>query len=193
MTKDELIQLFSGDEDLTKLERVDKELLIPKIKLNLEMLFPQEDNKENIWSKEGKRGGENYIPPIGWIKYGIDINHCFNDQNFEWIAGLPENQWCIAYCGITGITKTMEQKYENDNDIKHQNKKVGVGVYCFSEPKLLEESTETIDVNGDNYKVGFMVRVRPDRIRVSKNNENIWIVNGNDNELRPYGILIKKV
>ena len=194
MTKDELIKLFSGDEDLTKLESVDKELLIPKIKLNLEMLFPQEDNKENIWSKEGKRGGENYIPPIGWIKYGINIKHGFSDSNFDWITRLHQNEWCIAYCGITGINKTMEQIYENDNDIKqHQNKKVGVGVYCFSEPKLLEEFTETINVNGDNYKVGFMVRVKPDKIRVSEKNKNVWIVNGNDNELRPYGILIKKV
>ena len=193
MTKDELIKLFSGDEDLTKLERVDKELLIPKIKLNLEMLFPQEDNKENIWSKEGKRGGENYIPPLDWIKYGINIMHCFMDKNLDWITRLHPKEWCIAYCGITGITKTMEQIYENDNDIKHQNRKVGVGVYCFSDPKLLEKFTETINVNGDNYKVGFMIRVKPDKIRVSEKNKNIWIVNGNDNELRPYGILIKKI
>ena len=86
----------------------------------------------------------------------------------------------------------MEQIYENENDIKHQNRKVGVGVYCYSDPKLLEEYTETIDVDGDNYKVGFMVRVKPDKIRVSEKNKNIWVVNGNDNELRPYGILIKK-
>ena len=157
------------------------------------MLFPKEDNKNNDWGKPGIRGGEYYNPPIGWIKYGINISHCFNTQNFDWIKKNNEKEWCIAYCGITGLTKTMEQIYENENDIKHQNKKVGVGVYCYSDPKLLEEYTETIDVDGDNYKVGFMVRVKPDKIRVSEKNKNIWVVNGNDNELRPYGILIKKV
>ena len=51
MTKDELMKVFSEDEELSKLEKVKKELLIPKLKLNLDMLFPQEDNKDNIWSK----------------------------------------------------------------------------------------------------------------------------------------------
>ena len=119
--------------------------------------------------------------------------HCFDDNNFDWLIKSNEREWCIAYCGITGLTKNMEQKYENENDIKHQNEKVGVGVICFSDPKLLEEYTENIQVNGENYKVGFQVRVKPNKIRVSEKNKNIWVVNGNENELRPYGILIKKV
>ena len=59
--------------------------------------------------------------------------------------------------------------------------------------KMPEATAETIDANGEKYKVGFMVRVKPDKIRASKKNEKIWVVNGNDNELRPYGILIKKL
>ena len=193
MTKDELMKVFSEDEELSKLEKVKKELLMPKLKLNLDMLFPQEDNKDNIWSKAENRGGEYYNPPLGWIKYGINVMHCFDDNNFDWLKKSNKREWCIAYCGITGLTKNMEQKYENENDIKHQNEKVGVGVICFSDPKLLEEYTETIQVNGENYKVGFQVRVKPNKIRVSEKNKNIWVVNGNENELRPYGILIKKV
>ena len=54
----------------------------------------------------------------------------------------------------------------------------------------MEEYTETINAKGKNYKVGFMVRVKPDKFRASEKNKNIWVVNGNDNELRPYGILI---
>ena len=46
LTKDELIKVFSEDEDLKKLERVDKELLMPKIILSQSMLFPHEDNKK---------------------------------------------------------------------------------------------------------------------------------------------------
>ena len=155
ITKDELIKAFSEDEELITLERVDKELLIPKIKLNLDILYPEEDYKDNIWSKPGIRGGEYYNPPFYWIKYGIYIKYCFNDINLNQIEKNQKKEWCIAYCGITGLTKTMEQIYENENDIRHKNEKVGVGVLCFSSPKLLEEYTETINVNGDNYKVGF--------------------------------------
>ena len=194
ITKDELIKEFSQDEELKTLDRVDKELIMPKIKLSKTMLFPREDNKKNKWAKGEKRGGEDYIPPLGWIKYGINIDHGFNDRNNDWISYLhKKGEWCVAYCGITGITKNMDQIYENDDDIKHPGQKVGVGVYCPSDPKLLEEYTETINANGENYKVGFMIRVKPDKIRASAKNKNMWVLNGNDNELRPYGILIKKV
>jgi hypothetical protein len=57
----------------------------------------------------------------------------------------------------------------------------------------LEQYAETINANGENYKVGFMIRVRPDKIRSSEKDQNMWVVNGNQDELRPYGILIKKI
>ena len=195
ITKDELIKVFAQkDEDLKTLIKVDKELITPKIKLSKSMLHPGEDNKYNKWNWNQKRGGEDYIPPDGWIKYGIKIDHNFNDRRNDWISFLhKKGEWSVAYCAITGIDKKMEQIYENDDDIRHRGKIVGVGVYCPSDPKIMEEKTETIDANGEKYKVGFMVRVKPDKIRASKKNEKIWVLNGNDNEIRPYGILIKKL
>jgi serine/threonine protein kinase len=193
ITKDELIKVFSEDEELKTLERVDKELLMSKIKLSQSMLFPKEDNKKNKWAIGEKRGGEDYMPPLGWIKYGINIDHGFNERSSDWISYLHKRgEWAVAYCGI-GITETLKQIYENDDDIRHRDRKVGVGVYCPSDPKLLEKYTETINANGENYKVGFMIRVRPDKIRASEKDQNMWVVNGNYNELRPYGILIKKI
>ena len=195
ITKDELIKVFAEkDEDLKTLIKVDKELITPKIKLSKSMLHPGEDNKYNKWNWNQKRGGEDYIPPDGWIKYGIKIDHNFNDRRNDWISFLhKKGEWSVAYCAITGIDKKMEQIYENDDDIRHRGKIVGVGVYCPSDPKIMEEKTETIVANGEKYKVGFMVRVKPDKIRASKKNEKIWVLNGNDNEIRPYGILIKKL
>ena len=195
ITKDKLIKVFAEkDEDLKTLIKVDKELITPKIKLSKSMLHPGEDNKYNKWNWNQKRGGEDYIPPDGWIKYGIKIDHNFNDRRNDWISFLhKKGEWSVAYCAITGIDKKMEQIYENDDDIRHRGKIVGVGVYCPSDPKIMEEKTETIDANGEKYKVGFMVRVKPDKIRASKKNEKIWVLNGNDNEIRPYGILIKKL
>ena len=152
ITKDELIKVFSEDEELKTLERVDKQLLMPKIKLSKSMLFPKEDNKINKWAIGEKRGGEDYLPPLGWTKYGINIDHLFNDRNSEWISYLhAKGEWAVAYCGI-GITESLKQIYENDDDIRHRNKKVGVGVYCPSDPKLLEQYAETINANGENYK-----------------------------------------
>ena len=196
MTKDVLFKSFSQDEELKTIARVDKELLMPQILLSQSMLCPQEDNKINVWSEGQQRGGENYFPPLNWIKYGINIYHNFNERSIEWIKPSTfdkRGEWCNAYCIITGLTKSMQQIYANDIDMRHPGRKVGVGVYCPSHPDILEKYTETISVNGENYKVGFQVRVRPDAIRASKQNPKMWILNGNDNEIRPYGILIKKV
>ena len=187
-TKDELIKIFEKEnEEFSTLSKVEEELIIPIVKLSKSMLSPLNNNKRDEWGK-GQRGGEDYNPPIGWINYAIKIKDCFVDK--KWIGhSNSKGEWCVAYCGIK--SKNIEQIYENDDDIRHPGKKVGTGVYCPSDPKIMEKDAETINVNGEDYKVGFMVRVKPDKIRASAKNKNIWIVNGNDNEFRPYGILIK--
>ena len=38
-----------------------------------------------------------------------------------------------------------------------------------------------------------MCRVNPKTIRISKDEPKYWVVNGNDNEIRPFRLLIKKV
>ena len=117
----------------------------------------------------------------------------YDNKKNDWLdcKGNP-GEWGIGYCPITGINKKIEQTFENDDDTKHPGKKVGIGVYCSSQPKTMENNTEEININGSNYKVGFMIRLKPDKIRCPKTKDDIWVVNGNDNEFRPYGILIKK-
>jgi hypothetical protein len=195
ITKDKLIDIFrKQDNDLNTLSKIDTEKIISIIKLNKSMLSPQFNNKENKWSIGEKRGGEDYIPPLGWINYALNIENCYGDKNNNWISysHLP-GEWCNAYCGFKGITQSINQIYENEDDFKHPGRKVGIGVYCPSDPSIMEKDTETIDVNGEKYKIGFMLRVKPDTIRACEKNKRIWVVNGNDNEFRPYGILVKKI
>ena len=37
------------------------------------------------------------------------------------------------------------------------------------------------------------MRVKPEKIRKPKSNKNMWVLSGNDDEVRPYGILVKKI
>ena len=188
--KKELIEIFKNDEDLKYLTSIEKELIIPSIRLNRSLLDNRGDNKEkDSWGKYKKRGGEQYYPPYGWIRYGLRVDYCYDNKNNNWITFLHEKEWCIAYCGLRSQIK---QNYENDNDIKHPGKKVGIGVYCHIKPDKMKENTEAININGNNYKIGLMVRVKPDKIRCPENNQEMWVVNGNDDDFRPYGILIKK-
>jgi serine/threonine protein kinase len=195
ITKNKLIDIFGEKyDDLKTLSKIDIEKIIPLIKLNKSMLCPQNNNKENKWKIGEKRGGEDYIPPLGWISYAINIQKCFNDKNYNWIGSQNKpGEWCTAYCGLKGITQSMEQIYENEDDFRHPGEKIGIGVYCTSDPSIMEKETETIDANGKKYMVGFMLRIKPDKIRACAKNNKIWIVNGNDNEFRPYGILVKEL
>ena len=192
--KEELLNIFKNDKDLKTFININKELIIPSIKLKRCILEPKANNKDDsFWTINEKRGNEDYFPPIGWIKYGLRVFNCYDNKNNIWLGSKNmDGEWCIGYCGFTGINIKMKQKYENDNDIKHPGKKVGLGVYCSQKPEIMEKNTEIIDINGINYKVGFMVRLKPDIIRCPETNKDIWVVNGNENEIRPYGIIIKK-
>ena len=38
-----------------------------------------------------------------------------------------------------------------------------------------------------------MLRVKPNKIRCPVDRKDYWVLNGTDDEIRPYGILIKKI
>ena len=190
----ELLNLFNDEKELKTLSKVEKQFVIPNVRFMKYMLEPRGNNVgDKKWGINEKRGGEPYIPPIGWHKYGLRVYDRYDNKNNDWLGYQNKpGEWCTGYCPVTGINKKIEQTYEDDDDIKHPGKKVGVGVYCTPQPKTMEDSTEEIDINGSKYKIGFMIRLHPNRIRCPKSKNDIWVVNGNDDEFRPYGILIKK-
>jgi hypothetical protein len=87
---------------------------------------------------------------------------------------------------------TRYKPYPNDpnNDF---SKKVGIGVYCSPKPEVMDEyaNYSTTNIKGKSYKMGFMMRVKPDKIRISKRNPTYWVLNGTTEEMRPYRIMIK--
>ena len=47
------------------------------------------------------------------------------------------------------------------------------------------------NINGKTYKMGFMMRVKPDKIRISEQVPDYWVLDGTTDEMRPYRIMIK--
>ena len=39
--------------------------------------------------------------------------------------------------------------------------------------------------------MGFMMRVKPDKIRISQSEPDYWVLNGTTDEMRPYRIMIQ--
>ena len=194
------------------------------------MLDARGNNADGGWGKGEKRGGEEYIPPEGWIGYGLKVLDKYDlekegKQN-DWLAyDNREGEWCVAYHGVgseysskevakavNGIANfTLKEKknlnnnineeeddeeeydYAEDDDIRHPGNKVGRGVYCSPNPDVMDNYAGKVEINNEIYKMGFMLRVNPEKIRVPVGNLNFWVLNGNPDEVRPYRILIKKV
>ena len=157
------------------------------------MLDSRGDNKDDSrWGYCELRGGEEYIPPVGWMRFGLRVFDKYDNGDNDWLSyDNRDGEWCIAYSGLSGFTKGYEQ-IENYEDAKHMGKKIGNGVFVWNDPKEMKDKIEVININGTNYKLGLMLRVKPDKIRVPKGVSNVWVVNGIADEIRPYGILLQK-
>ena len=60
----------------------------------------------------------------------------------------------------------------------------------------MDDYAGIVEIDNNEYKMGFMLRVKPDKIRYSSSCPKYWVLNagdGNFSEMRPYRFLIKKV
>ena len=166
------------------------------------------------WAQGENRGGRVYNPPKGWIGFGLNVLGKYDNGNNDWLAcNGREGEWCVAYHGacvrntsdeIKQIIKPILEKnlrpgagqgYRDADDANHPGHKVGVGVYCSPNPANMDGYAGIIEVNGYRYKVAFMLRVKPDKIRYSNSRADYWVLNGGNgdfSEIRPYRFLIKK-
>ena len=214
----ELKEKFKNDKDfkeISYLKQIHKTLIMEGCKLSINMLDSR-GNKKSGWSKGQKRGGFDYYPPLkGWIGFGLKVLNKYDNGNNDWIGNNGnKNEWAVAYHGTgvkMGSSFTLEkatnnilkggfkagwgQAYAGDEDARHPGKKVGVGVYCSPKPYVMESYARNAQtstcINGINYMMGFMMRVKPECIRYSNSQKDYWVLNGTTDEMRPYRIMVK--
>ena len=87
----------------------------------------------------------------------------------------------------------IKHSFTNSEDIFHKGKKVGEGIYVTPKPKVMEKYCNEYLCCRKKYKIAFMTRVNPEEIRCPEENQDIWIINGYENDIRPYRILIKEL
>ena len=166
-------------------------------------------NKYSCWGINKTRGNKPYYPPLGWIGIGLRVKGKYNNDSWIGNANNP-GEWCVAYHGvgcwqssdsvkdITGkickynFKPGPRQVHMYCDNIYNPGKKVGIGVYCMSNPKIAECYAGISEINGKKYKTVLMVRVKPDAIRSCHDAPDYWVVNGTTDEIRPYRILYKE-
>jgi len=212
LTEQELFQELIKDNTFSALKKIEENILLSGCKLNPYMLDARGNNKDGGWGFNETRGGHPYYPPKGWIGYGLRVLDRFDYEDNSWLdyRGL-DGEWSVAYHGIgyglrgkdifnnvynisiDNLKTGIKQEFKDSNDCFNNGNKVGEGVYTTPKPEVMEDYCGIFNCNGKKYKIAFMTRVMPKKIRCPEENKDYWIINGTDNEVRPYRILIKEV
>jgi hypothetical protein len=103
LSEDKLKEKFKGLKDeLGQLKQIEKGIIMDGCKLNPSMLDYRGNNKDGGWAGKGeKRGGEEYIPPIGWTGYGLRVYNVYDNGDNTWIGmNNCKGEWCVPYHGV---------------------------------------------------------------------------------------------
>ena len=216
--KEELISELKDVKELEKLKDIHKTVLMEGCKLTKDIFDQKGNNKDPTWGENETRGGENYIPPIGWYGYGLNVENKFDDGNNNWLGYMnDEDEYAIAYYPIRNFHEDPKEMKKLINSISNLNiidnksdpfysifekednintgnilqEKCGTGIYFYQDINIAEKQASIIDINGIRYKILIMCRVNPKKIRIPESCPFIWILNPDTFEIRQYRILIK--
>ena len=157
-------------------------------------------------SLNNKRGSEIYNPPYGWAGIGLNIQKLYNNNDYSWVK-KDNDSWAIAYYGFGNFLTSEEiGKMLNDIiikgefkrelsikcrefDIRHNGKRVGVGIYLSPNVNIAEKNSGTFIFNKKRYKIVLMAKVLINKIKEPEDH-SFWIVNQED--IRIYKILVKE-
>ena len=201
-SKDEIINYLNANE-FSDIKSIEKNILLRGCRLNPYMIDSRGNNRNGGWGFNEIRGGNQYYPPEGWVGYGIRVVDVYDGGNNAWIGySNSGGEWSVAYHGI-GLSNSsnmnysnmvgMKQSYQNSKDIFHKGKKVGEGIYVTPKPQIMEKYCYEYICCNKKYKIAFMTRVNPEEIRCPEESQDYWIINGHENDIRPYRILIKEL
>ena len=157
-----------------------------------------------------KRGGEEFIQPLNWNAYGINVSGKYDFGNNLWLGNKNgKNEFAVAYFGINNLINKninmMEsimsimgnfetgKTYIDVKNVRKPGHKCKSGAYFYKNPNYAENSSEIIKIGGFEYKIMFMCRVKASKIMQPENFNECWILSPTPDEVRPYKILVKKI
>ena len=213
---EEKLELLINDKELC-LKEIKKKVLIEALLISPKLLSPLGDRFSG-WDKNAKRGGEEYIPPVkDWLGFGLNVLGKYDHGNDTWLDYRNlKGEFAIGYIGLDNFNKEnidfsnvcskklfkfkKEKLFREKKNVRDRGffnffskKKCGDGVCVFQNPDDAENFAGIIEINKIRIKMILMCRVNSKKIRQPEDFENIWILNPNHDEIRPYRILIKKI
>jgi hypothetical protein len=134
------------------------------------------------------RGMEVYKRPYGWKRIAFNVEQYGTDRTWLGSVGVSPYEWPVSYHGtrVEYIENIVSESYRLGVRFAY-----GVGIYTSPEINIAEQYSREFDRYNARWKVVLQNRVNPVRLRKCNNN-NIWVV-PRDEDIRPYGLCIKRV
>ena len=187
-----------------------KRPLVEGCRLSTNIFDPKYHKFYNKILPNQKRGGEEYIQPLNWNAYGINVSGKYDFGSNLWLGNKNgKNEFAVAYFGINNLINKninmMEnimslmgnfetgKTFINVQNVRKPGHKCKSGAYFYKNPDYAENSSEIIKIGGFEYKIMFMCRVKTSKIMQPENFNDLWILSPTPDEVRPYKILIKKI
>jgi hypothetical protein len=139
-------------------------------------------------SKSYTRGNLVYKRPDGWMRYALNITDKFGSNAWLGSTNAP-GEWPVSYHG-TGCHNAMSIAEEGFKLAKGARFAYGRGIYSTPNIATAElYAKKFTSSDGKEYMVVIQNRVNPDNL----NKFGDYWVSQKDEDVRPYGLCIKRI
>jgi ubiquitin len=142
----------------------------------------------NDYGVSFSRGGHVYKRPCTWQRYALKVKDKFGSNTWLGSTDAP-GEWPVSYHG-TGYHNCLSISQEGFKLAKGVHFAYGRGIYSTPNVATAEMyAKEFTSKDGGKYKVVIQSRVNPANLNKFG---DCWVSPG-DEDLRPYGLCIKKI
>ena len=143
-------------------------------------------------SQQFTRGGYPYYRPCGWNRIAIKVLGKY--QNDIWLGQTGDGskgEWAVTYHGTNSY---VFNNIANEGYIVGNGDAFGRGVYSTPKIDKAARYASPFNYDGINYIGVFQNRVNPRGVNITNIMEDVdyWVC-PNKNDIRPYGLCVKKV
>ena len=158
-----------------------------------------------------KRGKKKYFPPDEYYGLALKVKEKYKKYGKEWLGKTGDNdgEWPVAYHGVgkgkvfKKILNILDDNLKEGPGQLYKTCRTKInksefdfckeGVYLAPDIEEAEKYADKVMLGWFRKKFQFviMTRVNPKKIRDPGKFPVNWILNGNDEEIRPYRLLIK--
>lgn len=191
-------------------------MLLEGCLISLDRFDTRWNNSGNGWANRGeRRGGEIYDPPRDYFGYGLNVSKQYDNGMDTWLGMKNvKGEWWVAYHGagrntqdqkikeiinsivengfIAGRNQVHSRRRNINPKSNEEYQQVGIGVYLSNKISVAESYAGIVrDDEQNEYKIVFMCRVCPEKVRISEAQADYYVADPNNNCIRPYRILLK--